>query len=331
MNGCRTNSSYVLVRLQNYLTSRDVPESLYKDMLSESKICIDKEERYPVTVTDNILVKASQFLGDDLLGLKSGTYFHSLKFGLFHSLLGQAESLEHCFNLSSRYLALETQVARNALIKGPEVSHLAFFPSTQEVSKQHIDTVITQGLMRVYRSNPDWVKVQLSYDDESRRDEYEEILGCPVEFNAQYHAICLKTEHLKFNMGGYDHEMMEALEKVAKKRLQDLVSVTSIVDEVQFHTRQHLLSGQSDLSGVASRIDISERSLQKMLQSEKTTYREIVNKVRKELALELLHDPSLQPCTIAEKLGFEELSSFYRFFKKMTGCSVRDIRLSISA
>lgn len=330
MGGIRTNSCYYLNRIHDYLVSRDVPGSLCGDLLNKNQLHIADETRYSIDLTDDIFKKSSLLLGDNLVGLKSGKYFQSLKFGLFHTLLGQAETLEHGIHLSIRYLALETQAARMTLIRGPHQSQLAVFPSTEGIGRHQIDNVISQTLMRLYRSDPDWISVQFAHAKSSKDEEaYAGALECPVKFGAPYHAINLKTEQLNYIMGFYDESMMQALEGVANKRLKGLLEETSIVDEVQFHTRQLLLSGNSDLSGIARRMDMGERNLQKLLQSEDSSFRKIMNSVRKELAIELVHNPEFTTEDIAQTLGYEDMSSFYRFFKKVTGQNIKDYRSEV--
>jgi YesN/AraC family two-component response regulator len=55
-----------------------------------------------------------------------------------------------------------------------------------------------------------------------------------------------------------------------------------------------------------------------------------LNKARIEKVQELMGDDSLSTANIAEQIGFEELSSFYRFIKNMTGESMSELKARLS-
>ena len=89
-----TTSCYVWMRLKEYLHYRGLSESIYLKAEEEGACFIADELRYSVNAIDEVLTNASDQLNDDLVGLKSGMHFQSLKFGLYHALLGQIENVQ---------------------------------------------------------------------------------------------------------------------------------------------------------------------------------------------------------------------------------------------
>lgn len=75
------------------------------------------------------------------------------------------------------------------------------------------------------------------------------------------------------------------------------------------------------LTGAASRLNMSSRTLQRALQQADTSFRELVSQCRHQLAQQYLQDASLSLQQIAYQLGFEEQSSFQKAFKCWQGCS----------
>ena len=73
------------------------------------------------------------------------------------------------------------------------------------------------------------------------------------------------------------------------------------------------------LEAVASNFNMSFRSLQRRLKEEGITFLEIVEKVRKNLAIHYLSSEQLQIKDIAYTLGYNEPSAFLRAFKRWTG------------
>lgn len=81
------------------------------------------------------------------------------------------------------------------------------------------------------------------------------------------------------------------------------------------------------LSDVADQIYVSQWHLSKLLNRQMgQNFSEILNGVRMEKAKELLKDPSLRICDIAEEVGFLDLAHFSRVFKKMEGMSANEYR-----
>ena len=70
---------------------------------------------------------------------------------------------------------------------------------------------------------------------------------------------------------------------------------------------------------MARQLGHSVRTLHRRLADEGTNYQEIVDQVRRSLALEFLQNTSLTVEEIAERVGFSEASNFRKAFKRWTG------------
>ncbi|GAB3553997.1 AraC family transcriptional regulator [Spirosoma fluminis] len=81
-----------------------------------------------------------------------------------------------------------------------------------------------------------------------------------------------------------------------------------------------LMKGEEPtLAIVADRLAMGVRTLQLHLKDEGTTYQQLLDDIRKELAVKHLREPNLSTTDIAYLLGFAEPSVFFRSFKKWTG------------
>jgi AraC-like DNA-binding protein len=70
---------------------------------------------------------------------------------------------------------------------------------------------------------------------------------------------------------------------------------------------------------IARNLAVSRRHLQNKLRTEDTTYRQLLDAVRKEIAMDCLNKPQMNLCDIAFLLGFAEQSTFNHAFKRWTG------------
>ena len=73
-------------------------------------------------------------------------------------------------------------------------------------------------------------------------------------------------------------------------------------------------------------LETSERSLRRYLAAEGATWREIVDEVRLEIALELIDDPTNSLRDVAKTLGYSQYPHFNRAFNRWTGVSPREYR-----
>jgi AraC-like DNA-binding protein len=68
-------------------------------------------------------------------------------------------------------------------------------------------------------------------------------------------------------------------------------------------------------------LDVSPRSLQRLLMEQGTTFSRIVERSRRQSAFQLLVREDLSVTEVAEKLGYSDPSNFGRAFRKWTGQS----------
>lgn len=81
------------------------------------------------------------------------------------------------------------------------------------------------------------------------------------------------------------------------------------------------------LADVAEQVYVSQWHLSKLLNKHTgKTFSDILNGARMDKSKELLKDPSLRICDVAEMVGFQDLAHFSRVFKKMEGMSANEYR-----
>ncbi len=91
---------------------------------------------------------------------------------------------------------------------------------------------------------------------------------------------------------------------------------SELAPRVAAHLRTHLAASAVE---VAQALAVSARTLQRRLEHEGTTFSGIVDATREALARELLADPARALVDIAERVGFSDLATFSRAFKRWTG------------
>jgi AraC-like DNA-binding protein len=99
--------------------------------------------------------------------------------------------------------------------------------------------------------------------------------------------------------------------------------VPDFVQGVREAIRAALRDGAPQVGGVAKGLHVSLRTLQRRLTEHGTSFQDEVDAVRRELAFQYLKDPHLGVSEVAFLLGYAELSTFDRAFKRWTGMTPR--------
>jgi AraC-like DNA-binding protein len=95
----------------------------------------------------------------------------------------------------------------------------------------------------------------------------------------------------------------------------------SLKDRLLRYLRSNAYLGLPTLEAVAANFALSPRSLQRKLQEEGVSYQQLVDEVRKSLALQYLASGQYPLKEISYILGYNETSAFSRAFKRWTGAA----------
>jgi AraC-like DNA-binding protein len=115
-----------------------------------------------------------------------------------------------------------------------------------------------------------------------------------------------------------DQMMIEYLAKLDKD---------NIIDRVRAVIIDILPSGRVDDERVAEHLSMSVRNLQRRLKARETTFRQLLEGIRKDLALTYVLDADIELVEVAFFLGFSDQSAFSRAFKRWTGRTPSDFRM----
>ena len=127
-----------------------------------------------------------------------------------------------------------------------------------------------------------------------------------------------------------DQSLWNYFETVLDKRLQQIDQDTRYVGQVKARLIEMLPRGQGSIDDVAHSISVSTRTLQRRLREEGSSYRQVLDETRADLALYYLRNSDLAGYEISFLLGFEDQNSFFRAFRKWTGMTPESVKASLT-
>ena len=164
----------------------------------------------------------------------------------------------------------------------------------------------------------------------------------PRPANTQYLVDFYGTPHIEFDQGtnGYaiprssldapvksgDAALYAFLEEHAVAALASRPKVDELVDRLRHAIREALKVGEPNIERLASRMHMSARTLQRRLSELRTSFQDVLDEVRFDLARAYLKDSRLDISQVAYLLGYSELRAFDRAFKRWSGLAPREWR-----
>lgn len=149
------------------------------------------------------------------------------------------------------------------------------------------------------------------------RQGYEDYFGTAVRRGPPSVAFSAADARRPFLTA--NEAMWRVFEPVLGRRLGELEDSASTTERVRALLLELLPSNAATIEGVAERLALSKRTLQRRLDDEGENFRRLVSRTREDLARHYLTQTRLSGGEIAFLLGFEDPNSFYRAFHEWTG------------
>ena len=265
-------------------------------------------------------------LGTDFpLGIEAGFRHHVTTFGVFGFAILSCASARAALNLTSRYLRLSCAYCHLEIME--EGDQTIFVLSHDELPADigrflaERDCATVLSLQReVLPMQLPVARVDVALPPPVYAGQLAGLTGYSIRFNQSRICIVIDSQLLDLPLPQADQYTLARYEA----ECQQLMARRSVLGSYAKQLRDRLLAQSSHFPGLeemAQQLGVNAKSLQRRLAGEGTTYKAIIDNVREDLATDLLNSTSLSVEDIAELLGYSEISSFSRAFKRWKGVS----------
>jgi len=163
---------------------------------------------------------------------------------------------------------------------------------------------------------------------ESQRAIYERHFQCPVRFQAAKNVLVFSKADMDGPFLTYNPDLLAAVAPQLEAELKQQLSEKELREQVKGILKRLLAGQRPGIEDVARELRTSTRTLQRRLTEDGTTFQQLMEEARRELARHyLLHSP-LELNETAYLLGYEDANSFFRAFHKWEGTSPGHWRMS---
>lgn len=277
-----------------------------------------------------MMERAAQRSGDTHFGLRFGQQFQPEALGLIGQLALAAPDVGTGIVAFARYFILHQQNTETRLVSEGRSLRLEYRITDPRIWSRRQDAELTMGmfanlLRRSLGADLDIEEVWFEHPAPEQANAHAIAFGAPAFFNAPVNAIGFRAAGLDRPMAGRDPTRFAMLTEELRRiggRAPELDVVACVLSEI----RRILPDGAPGIEKVAERIRLPRWTLQRRLAERGMTFSDCVDRVRSRLSLMYLAEPYLSIASIAELLGYSEVSAFSRACKRLHGASPEAVR-----
>lgn len=265
------------------------------------------------------------------IGLQLSQTSFPAGFGIVGYLAQASPTLGQIIDMVQRYEGLIGDIFSSSVVQEPGVSiwtlHTQDSDPVSQRFMQEFGLGIRYSLLRMVREKRANIVIEIRFQHpKPHSDEelaiYQEVFDCPVRFDQPHSGLVVKSSALKLPLRHLDEGIRHTLEEEANRQLQHRSSTHSVVAHARALLSELIDQGQASRETLADSLGISSRHLHRELRREGTSYSMLLDELRLTRVETLLSSGTTLE-NIGKQLGFQEPSSFMRWYKKRKGCTAR--------
>ncbi|NHO87766.1 AraC family transcriptional regulator [Pseudoteredinibacter isoporae] len=280
-------------------------------------------ERWPIDYITRLWHAAEHCTKDPGFGLKTGAGVSPVNIDVLGIAMQSSATLRESFSLVQKYQRLISDGGRFQMLPGERETWVVYHPCQGQLafSPYQIEAVLAAVVgfnTWISGSKICPIRVQFSQSQLSSYGDYQRVFNCPVEFEQAFSGLLISNDILDRPLPQADPVLAQIHEQYSSSRLTELENDSIVLD-----LRQWIKSRVGETlprrTEAARMLGISERTLARRLDAQGFTFKEMLDEVRRELALVAVRESRKPLAEIAQSLGFAESSTFYRAFRRWTG------------
>lgn len=290
-----------------------------RDLQAASKL---DGERFDALLIDLIVTS-----GDPLFGFHVGQQLPPGAYGVLGHIAMSCTNLNEAINLALKVQELVGNMGWVTVQEETQGVRLVHHLTHDNlVLRSHITQSFVALVVRMVRiasgdeqAAPLWVSFESPPPAAHVMQEVEQFCGCPIHWERGQNALMAPWQMLDQPIYQMDPNMIEELERKALGLLQSMRPEQNFADRVRQQLYAVLRRGVPRRAQVARALGVAERTLDRRLNEENTSWQTLLDQVRAEKATEYLADEGVTVAEVATRLGFTDVRAFQRRFRLWTG------------
>ena len=259
---------------------------------------------------------AAEQSGNPAIGLAQHQVARPASFDVVGYAMMSCADLRSAFERLIRYMLILSDALTMTMTEEGGGYRVTFVLTGGErpVPRQRIEFIFVTliGFCRwISRSDVVPRAIELAYSAPRDVAPYRSVFRCPVSFDAQRNSLAFSCADMSLALPTSNPQLAELHERYAGEYLRHFDHAQTSY-RVREAIVRRLPDGEPRRDEVAVELCMSERTLQRRLEEEKTSFVQLLDNTRRELADQYLGRLHLSLGQAAYLLGFADQSSFFR-------------------
>lgn len=266
-----------------------------------------------------LLVAAVEATGCVRFGLIMSEKLGPQSLGVVGFSMQQSTDVGAAFKVLAKFLHLHDQHGSIALESQGEYARIGYVIDDLDgpAAIQAIDVAAAIGhnLLKTLMGNNVRVRrYEFPYPQPEDLLPYAVLQGQELVFDTDSFGIVIERQYMEVPIANHDPHMANLL--LDYMEALDMRAGEEITDKVALIVKDMLSTSECTLEAVAEMFKVTPRTLQNKLKREDTSFHEILERIRKTLALHYLRSSRMDLTNIALLIGYSDSSAFSRSFRR---------------
>jgi AraC-like DNA-binding protein len=323
-----SSATLMLVRLMESL-GIDVRKR-FRELGADYELLHDPNARIPDDVVIQLWNTLVQQSGDPCVGLKSADFWHPTSIHALGFAWMASSTLKEAFERVVRYGQFITQNQRYVFDETASCFRFTIFESEEPFVFPHELYDAQMSFVKtmcdeIYGPGFSFLRIDMRRPEPSCAEQFRGRFKAPIVFGADSNTLYFSKEVVLKELPTANADLARINEEVVRNYLEQ-VGQGALSRQVKARLIEQMPSGRVSQDTVASALHMSSRTLQRRLQEEGTSYKQLLAETRHELATRYMTRSDSQVSEVAYLLGFSEVGNFTRAFKRWTGVAPSEYR-----
>jgi len=284
---------------------------------------LDPDTRLPIATVHELLRGMVVMTGDEAVGLRATQHIEIGDYGALEYAAGTAQTGGEALSLIGRYMRLindaltfSIEIAGDlAVVSLESAIVLPRAAEDFEVGAFYTAVSARTGGKLAYD-----FEVRFSHPQPQDTSLYSQVFSerATIRFDQPVCGFVFPCKGLEDPLPTADPKLHMVLRDHAERLVRELPQAQSVTARVRELLIENLASENATAAAVAKALHLSTSTLTRRLLHEGTTFKDVLDSLRRGLALRYLGQTDLALSEIAFLLGFSQTGAFHRAFKRWT-------------
>ncbi len=296
------------------------PEKIFKPNCINIKELKTSHSRVKSSTANKLWNDAEKLIGNGYFALDAYKYWHPGCLGaLGYAWLSSSTLLEGFHRLARYIKVLNSETGMKLEEVNGEL--IISYEKQYSVARSAFAMSLLMHVCRInYQEELAPSKVTFWHSEPEDTAKYYAYFHCPVSFDAGIDSMTFPLSVVEKELSGGNTQLARLNDQVLIQYLNSLTQ-DDLITRIKAIILKELPSGNVSNDMVAEELYTGSRSLQRKLNELGTTYKKVYEECRRELAEKYIAEGKMSLTEISFILGFSEMSSFSRSYKRWTGHS----------